>query len=765
MRPKKSIIDGKPDDVAKAEQASASSKDAVRRRRINGQMVQNVLLIWLDNSIDENSADCCNTLTQLRRIVNTINTYTDGDQCIEFLQSLDNAKACMIISGSLGQHMVPRVHDMSQMDSIFILCRNKKRHEQWAKEWPKIKGVFTDIAPICEALKQAAHQCEQNAISISFMATGGDNTTKKLDQLDPSFMYTQILKEILLAISFEQKHITEFIDYCRDVLADNEAELQNVDEFRRKYRDETPIWWYTYECFLYPMLNRALRVMDVDIMIRMGFFIADLHRHIDELHKEQFDGHHCGNSLTVYRGQGMSKMEFEKMTATKGGLLSFNCFVSTSKNCTVSLGFANRAATNPDLVGILFVMTIDPSQSTTPFTSIIDVSYFKDGEDEVLFAMNTVFRIRDIQPMDENNQLFEVELTMTNDNDKDLRQVTDCIREETFPDSEGWPRLGIVLLKMGHPKKAQQIYEILLEQTTDESEKAPIYGQLGVFKNEQGEYQEAITFYEKSLEIDKKTRPPNHPDLASSYYNIGNVYYNMGEYSKALSYYEKALEISQKTLPPNHPDLAKSYIAHGLVYNQMGEYSKAITFYEKALEIQQQSLPPNHPDLAMSYGNIGEVYNNIGQCSKALSSHEKALEIEQQSLPPNHPDLAASYNNIGNVYDNMGDYSKALSSHEKALEIRQQSLPPNHPDLAWSYNNIGLVYDKMGDYLKALSSYEKALQIWQQSRPPNHPDLAMSYNNIGLLYDKMGERWKALSLFERAVDIRQRSFPPKITVF
>jgi hypothetical protein len=68
-------------------------------------MVQNVLLIWLDAKIDEdNDADCRNTITQLQRVVKNINPFTDGDQCIEFIESIDssNHKACMIISGSLG---------------------------------------------------------------------------------------------------------------------------------------------------------------------------------------------------------------------------------------------------------------------------------------------------------------------------------------------------------------------------------------------------------------------------------------------------------------------------------------------------------------------------------------------------------------------------------------------------------------------------------------------------------------------------------------
>ncbi len=137
-------------------------------------------------------------MTQLRRMVNDVNTFTDGDGCIQFIEDINDNKVCMIISGSLGQHIVPRVHNMSQVDSIFIFCGNKKRHEQWTKEWSKIKGVFTEITPICEALKQASRQWEQNAILISFVATGGDATNKNLNRLDPMFMYTQIMKEILL---------------------------------------------------------------------------------------------------------------------------------------------------------------------------------------------------------------------------------------------------------------------------------------------------------------------------------------------------------------------------------------------------------------------------------------------------------------------------------------------------------------------------------------------------------------------------------------
>jgi len=63
-------------------------------------------------------------------------------------------------------------------------------------------------------------------------------------------MYTRILKEILLSIEFQEKHITEFIHYCRNVLAGNEHELKNVDKLEREYHDQRPIWWYSYGCFI-----------------------------------------------------------------------------------------------------------------------------------------------------------------------------------------------------------------------------------------------------------------------------------------------------------------------------------------------------------------------------------------------------------------------------------------------------------------------------------------------------------------------------------
>ena len=251
------------------------------------RMIQNFHLVWLDGSIDEKNKDCRNSIMQLRQVVNTVHTFIDADECIDFITDIKEDNVFMVSHGKLSHAVATVVHDMAQVRAIYIFSENKTCHEQWATPWPKINGVFTDITPICEALKQAVQEYHQNSISISFVAPNSGATTQNLDQLDPSFMYTQILKEILLTIDFEQEHFMNYINYSREQIVGNTILLQNVDKLEKEYRDHVPIWWYTYNYFLYSMLNQALRTMTVDLIIKMGFFVRDLHEHITGLHSEQ----------------------------------------------------------------------------------------------------------------------------------------------------------------------------------------------------------------------------------------------------------------------------------------------------------------------------------------------------------------------------------------------------------------------------------------------------------------------------------------------
>ncbi|CAF4623456.1 unnamed protein product [Rotaria sp. Silwood2] len=342
----------------------------------------------------------------------------------------------------------------------------------------------------------------------------------------------------------------------------------------------------------------------------MGFFIRHLHNHITQLHQEQQGS--MPTKFQVFRGQGLSMEDFEKMKKTKGGLMSFNNFLSTSRNRAISFkNFARPATNNPSSVGILFVMNIDTAicmKSSTPFAEVSKVGYYEGKEEEILFSTHTIFRINRIEqiPDEHTDRLWQVNLTLAGDQDDDFSKLTAHLREE-FNWANGWSRLGRILIQLGEPAKAEHLYQILIETATSDKARGDYNNTLGVVYHGLGEYSKAIKFYERALDIKEKTVPPNHPDLAASYNNIGLVYDNMGEYSKALSSYERSLEIKKIALPPNHPDFAQSYNNIGLVYNNVGEYSKALSYYEKAQEIWKKSLPSTHPHIAHVKRNIENV--------------------------------------------------------------------------------------------------------------------------------------------------------------
>ena len=727
------------------------------RIRPHPRIIENFVVIWLDQHIDESIDDVetQETVDRLRTVVNAVNTFNDVDRCIDFLSDIKEEKVFMIVSGSLGQQIISYIHDIAQLHSIYIFCCSQLKHEQWTKDWSKIQGVFTQIAPICHSLRETAQKCEQNFIPVSFV-TASEVSEQNLDQLDQSFMYTQILKEILFEIKYTEQTIRDLVNYCREKYAGNDTELAIIDGFEKTYPRHSPIWWYTYQCFLHLMLNRALRTHEVDTIIRLGFFIQDLHRQIEGLHREQTENQQK-RIFTVYRGQGLSKIEFTKMIKAQGGLMSFNNFLSTSKKRKISLDYAEDALNNLDMVGILFKMTIDPASLSTPFALIDGLSYYA-AEQEILFSMHTVFRIGDIKPIENKTRLYQVELKLTNIRNQQIIALIERMREETRG-STGWHRLGMFLIKLGKFDKAEHVYRALFDVTSDETEKALLYHQFGLIKRNQGDYKEALTSYGKTLEVCQKIYSEDHEDLATVYNNIGQVYNSTGDYVKALEYYQKSLAIYQKTLDPNHLSVAISYNNIGLVLKFLGDYSKALESHHKALAIEQKTLPANHPSLATSYNNIGLVYQNIGEYGKALESHEKALEIEQKSLPTTHPSLAISYNNMGLLYDHIGEYSKALAFYEKTLVIYQKNLLSNHPHLAIAYNNIGSVYKNIGEYAKALLFYEKTLEIEKEMLPASHPDLAISYSNIGTIYENMDEYTKAREFHEQALQILLQIHP------
>lgn len=728
-----------------------ASSDSSRQRR---RKLQNYILLWLDNAIDFSNKEYQNNLADLQTVANDVNVFTQSNDCIDFVNNADSVKMFLVVESKLGQQIISAIHDATQLDTIYIFSNAVSQEEQWIKPWFKIKDVYNDMESVCEALRLATKQCNQNSIAMSFISIDKEICTSNLDQLDPTFMYTQLLKEMLLDMKPTEQSVKDFAASARKQYVSNPKKLNDINEFECTYSPQTSIYWYTRENFVYEILNRALRLMEADLIVDMGFLVHDIHSELCKLHGEQLIND-FKKPFTVYRGQGLSKTDFGKLIKNEGRLLSFNNFLSTSYDLSVSTSLAESSAGKANTVGTVFKMFIDPSISTTPFASVRNRSNYKT-EDEILFSMHTIFRIGKIEKIDNMYSVYYVELTLTSDDDEQLRILTEKIRDEVREET-AWGRLGKFLIRIGQFYKAEMLYNSLVDQACSKGEKALYQMNLAVLKAKQGDHERAIDYCKQGVEVLEEILPAHSLILAGCYNNASAVYYSLGSYNNALPFCEKSLEIKQKQLQADDPFLANTYNSIGVLHQQMKDFPKALTSFQMSLSIREKNLPSNHPDLATSYMHIGVVYKDMKESEKALPFYHKALDIMEKTLHPYDLNLATCYNNIGRMYDEIKEYPKSLEFCKKGLEIFKQQVSSNHPSLAVLYLNISKGYNGMSQYSEALEFCKNGLDIIEKTKPLNYSRLAIAYKLMASLYMNIKEYMNALCLYEKELDILEKN--------
>ncbi|KIM02537.1 MAG: hypothetical protein KU28_12390 [Sulfurovum sp. PC08-66] len=151
-----------------------------------------------------------------------------------------------------------------------------------------------------------------------------------------------------------------------------------------------------------------------------------------------------------------------------------------------------------------------------------------------------------------------------------------------------------------------------------------------------GQYAQALTAYQKAIEI--------NPKDDKAYYNMGIAYFNLKKYDKAVTAYQKAIEINPKD--------AKVYHSMGVAYAYLNEYDKALTAFQKAIEI--------NPKNDSTYILMGISYGVLNEYDKALTAFQKAVAI--------NPKFDYPYIYMGNAYRNLKEYDKALTAYPVLLK-------------------------------------------------------------------------------------------------
>jgi len=106
-------------------------------------------LVWLDKHVYEqqkeqlsttNNTPILPTRQQLRSIINYLKVFDQLDACQSYIQSVDKQEEIVLIaSGTYCKEIMPKIHYLTQLRSVYIYCMNEQEHENWTKQFPKVK--------------------------------------------------------------------------------------------------------------------------------------------------------------------------------------------------------------------------------------------------------------------------------------------------------------------------------------------------------------------------------------------------------------------------------------------------------------------------------------------------------------------------------------------------------------------------------------------------------------------------------------------------
>jgi tetratricopeptide (TPR) repeat protein len=724
-------------------------------------------IIWLDNQIDDvKSSDYVHRKVDFDHLIEHLKVYNELLQCQQYIVSLGSAdKVFLIVSGSLGEKILQSIHEQVQIVCIYIFCIDTHKHQEWGKKFHKIRGIFNESNAMMNRLQRDVQLLVHHftPVNIFTMQNVKETTLQNIDQEQATYMWFQLLIETLLRLPQTSQAHRELIDECMKHYRNNDVEKRKIEQFAVEYSHENIIEWYTRDCFLYRLVNRAFRTRNIDIIFKYRHFIVDLHQRLVELHEKQYSTETSVN-LTVYRGQLISAEELNKLKTNINGIFSVNTFLSTTTRSNVALNFINDAFDRPFLEKVLYEININgQNQYKWPFADIHDISC-NTHEGEILLDIGSTFRIDDVYEY--TADLWYVSLTLLDINDPSTKidtKLYDYLVENSL--NKDVPTLLILcyfLEQMGEFERSRQFCQSMLRDIHEGQQFIDIHAHLALIEYDLGNLHKAKTICEEALAMQIDADKRNGGTTASSALNhlhshLGLILSELGDCKGAIFHYQQAVLIDEVVLVEDDEDRAVGFNNLGMAYKDLGDFKEALYWLEeRALKFQLSKLPHTHPDLAITYSNIGETYSENGNYTKAREMYDRVLAIEKQALPPLHPSTKTTFNNLAVVSEKIGDYDAALAYHRQALEILLHSYSLDHISFATTYNNMAVVFDHRGDFDEALCHYNKALEYLLASvGTEDHPNIASTYNNIGMIHYQKKEYEKALEYFEKTQKIEE----------
>ena len=265
----------------------------------------------------------------------------------------------------------------------------------------------------------------------------------------------------------------------------------------------------------------------------------------------------------------------------------------------------------------------------------------------------------------------------------------------------------------------------LLEETLKQMPSSNDYNTIGVMYYRNGEIDQSIAAFRKSLEMHPYDPTPRN-NLYQIYREQGMKALNVKAYEKAAFYFREALQFK--------PGDAVLYRLMGDGYARDGDLKNTIAQYRKALEFDPVDLRIKQ-NLAGYLSNYGVELTGAQRWEEAIAVYREALQLT--------PTLNIAYANLVDVLWKRANAHRQSGHIDKAIDAYLQLIQVD-ADAADAHSLLGELYLKKGAYPQAIEAFQSAFSAT--------PDDGQSRKNLVAAYHHYAQHLDGKEQHSEAID-------------
>ena len=263
-----------------------------------------------------------------------------------------------------------------------------------------------------------------------------------------------------------------------------------------------------------------------------------------------------------------------------------------------------------------------------------------------------------------------------------------------------WQKFNALLQRHSSRKLAMDLPED--QQIIYKKSLAAAYGNRGFYYASTGNYQEAIRFRFKSLEIKEDLRDTT--GMVSSLQDVGVLYFNTRDLKSAGKFWQQALAL--QILSGDSTFMVRTLNFLGSLAIKEGNFEDGRKYFIQSLELAQKQEDRSKEAFALHY--MGHLYYEVDKYDSAIIYYQKSLDIYQSlGKRASTPDLFFSMYRAAYEAEN---WDLALVYAKKAMTASEE-----YGYFRTVMNaKFGLyeIYKRKGNYEKSLEAYESYNTIY-----------------------------------------------------